>query len=137
MIKTNKTIGRELALQALYQKTVNSESKDSIYSLNQQLNNKENNSAVNFAQELFNGTYENIEAINNIIEKSTEQRKIDDITQIEKCIVQIGTYEMQNHISTPYKVIINEYTNLAKEFGSTDGYKFVNATLDKIRHDVR
>ena len=37
----------------------------------------------------------------------------------------------------PYKVAINEAVELAKSFGGTDGFKFVNGVLDKLAADVR
>ncbi|HCP78257.1 MAG TPA: N utilization substance protein B, partial [Pusillimonas sp.] len=40
-------------------------------------------------------------------------------------------------IEVPYKVAINESVELAKSFGGTDGFKFVNGVLDKVAADVR
>ena len=37
----------------------------------------------------------------------------------------------------PYKVVINEAVELAKNYGGTDGFKFVNAVLDKLAADKR
>jgi len=37
----------------------------------------------------------------------------------------------------PYKVAINEAVELAKSFGGTDGFKFVNGVLDRMAADVR
>ena len=32
----------------------------------------------------------------------------------------------------PWRVVINECVELAKEFGGTDGYKYVNGVLNRI-----
>jgi N utilization substance protein B len=37
----------------------------------------------------------------------------------------------------PYKVVVNEALELAKAFGATDGYKFVNGILDKVAREAR
>ncbi|HOY37288.1 MAG TPA: transcription antitermination factor NusB, partial [Piscinibacter sp.] len=37
----------------------------------------------------------------------------------------------------PYKVAINEAVELAKNFGGTDGHKYVNGVLDKAAADLR
>jgi N utilization substance protein B len=37
----------------------------------------------------------------------------------------------------PYRVVVNEGINLAKEFGATQSHKFVNGLLDKIARKVR
>ena len=118
MIKTNKSIGRKLALQALYQNSFNKENKDSIFVINKQLDNKENDKAVKFGQEIYNGTCEQIEAIHNIISNHIEGRDIEEVTEVEKCLIKLATYELKFHISTPFKVIINEYTELAKDLGA-------------------
>jgi N utilization substance protein B len=41
------------------------------------------------------------------------------------------------HIETPYKVVVNEYINLAKKFGAEQAHKFVNGVLDKLALDIR
>jgi N utilization substance protein B len=33
---------------------------------------------------------------------------------------------------TPYRVAINEAVELAKSYGGTDGYKYVNGVLDRL-----
>ena len=39
---------------------------------------------------------------------------------------------MIHRIDVPYKVVINEGVNLAKTFGPTDAFKFVNGILDQV-----
>lgn len=64
-------------------------------------------------------------------------RNIDELSPIEHGILLIGSYELVNHIEVPYRVAINEAVELAKSFGGTDGFKFVNGVLDKMAADVR
>ena len=52
-------------------------------------------------------------------------------------ILLIGSFELIHHVEVPYKVAINEAVELAKSFGGTDGFKFVNGVLDKLAADVR
>ena len=40
-------------------------------------------------------------------------------------------------IETPYRVVLNEAIELAKEYGGTDGHKFVNGVLDKLAAELR
>ena len=49
----------------------------------------------------------------------------------------IGAWELSNCLEIPYKVAINEAVELAKEFGGTDGHKYVNGVLDKTAGDLR
>ena len=64
-------------------------------------------------------------------------RPLDELSPIEHGILLIGSYELTHHIEVPYKVAINEAVELAKSFGGTDGFKFVNGVLDKMAADVR
>ncbi len=59
-------------------------------------------------------------------------RKITELDPVELSILQMGTYELMSRLDIPYKVVINEAIELAKVFGATDGYKYVNSVLDKL-----
>lgn len=64
-------------------------------------------------------------------------RPLAELSPIEHGILLIGSYELIHHLEVPYKVVINEAVELAKSFGGTDGFKFVNGVLDKLAADVR
>ena len=40
-------------------------------------------------------------------------------------------------IDVPYKVVINEGVNLAKTFGPTDAFKYINGILDRVAAEKR
>ncbi len=48
-----------------------------------------------------------------------------------------ATFELKDLQEIPYRVVINEAVELAKNFGGTDGYKYVNGVLDRIAPSVR
>jgi N utilization substance protein B len=64
-------------------------------------------------------------------------RPLAELSQIEHGILLIGSYELVHHVEVPYRVAINEAVELAKSFGGTDGFKFVNGVLDKLAAQVR
>lgn len=59
-------------------------------------------------------------------------RNIEDVDPIEVCLLRMGTYELQHRIDVPFKVVVNEAVELAKQFGGTDGHKYINSILDKL-----
>jgi len=59
-------------------------------------------------------------------------RKNEELDPIATAILQMATYEILHRIDVPYKVVINEAVSLAKKFGATDSYKYVNGVLDKL-----
>jgi N utilization substance protein B len=64
-------------------------------------------------------------------------RKTTELSPVEHGVLMIGTYELKHCIDVPYKVAINEAVELAKNFGGTDGHKYVNGVLDKAAADLR
>jgi N utilization substance protein B len=64
-------------------------------------------------------------------------RDKDDLGAVELALLRIGSYELSQRIDIPYKVVINEAVNLAKKFGATDSFKYVNGILDKVARQTR
>jgi len=64
-------------------------------------------------------------------------RPLVELSPIEHGILLIGSFELVHKLDVPYKVAINEAVELAKSFGGTDGFKFVNGVLDKLAAQVR
>ncbi len=64
-------------------------------------------------------------------------RKTTELSPIEHGVLMIGAYELRHCVDVPYKVAINEAVELAKNFGGTDGHKYVNGVLDKAAAELR
>ena len=64
-------------------------------------------------------------------------RKFESLDPVEKALLRLGTFELAKRIDVPYRVVINECVNLAKQFGATDGHKYINGILDKLAKDLR
>ena len=59
-------------------------------------------------------------------------RECARLSPVERGILLIAAYELTHLPELPYKVVINEAVELAKQFGGTDGFKYVNGVLDKL-----
>ena len=57
--------------------------------------------------------------------------KPERLDPIEHAILSLGIWELMTRPEVPYRVVINEGIELAKRFGATDGYRYVNAVLDR------
>src|SRR5262245_43615123 len=64
-------------------------------------------------------------------------RAVEQISPIERAILAIGAWELEHRLEIPYRVVINEAVELAKAYGGTDGYKYVNGVLDKLAVELR
>ena len=47
----------------------------------------------------------------------------------------VGVHELESCPELPYRVALAEAVQLAKQFGATDGHKFVNAVLDRAARE--
>jgi hypothetical protein len=57
---------------------------------------------------------------------------IDQIARMDRIVLRIGLYELQNEADVPPKVVINEAVELAKAFGGDNSSKFVNGVLGTL-----
>ena len=64
-------------------------------------------------------------------------RGVEAFAPIERAVLAIGAWELTHRLDIPYRVVINEAVELAKRYGGTDGYKFVNGVLDKLAPRLR
>jgi N utilization substance protein B len=74
------------------------------------------------------------------LDSSFEQlldRTLDELDPIERSLLRLGTFELKERIDVPYKVVINESVALAKKFGATDSYRYINGVLDKVARNYR
>jgi N utilization substance protein B len=60
-----------------------------------------------------------------------------DLDPIEHAVLWLGLHELQSCPDLPYRVALAEAVQLAKQFGATDGHKFVNAVLDRAARELR
>jgi len=75
---------------------------------------------------------ENSNKIQNIFNEYIKSRNIKEVHLINQCIIFLGICEGIIIKSTPLKVIINEYVQLAKEIGGQNSAKFINGVLGGI-----
>jgi len=121
---------RQLLVQALYQWQV---SGSDIGSIEAEFFTDNNMSKVDteFFKELLHGIPGKLDEIDGTYELHLD-RKTGDLDPISRVLLRMGTYELSHRIDVPYKVAINEAVNLAKKFGPTDAYKYINGILDKV-----
>jgi N utilization substance protein B len=62
---------------------------------------------------------------------------VERIEKILRNVMRCGVYELQMRLDVPFRVIINEYVELARDFFGEDEPAMVNAVLDKIARQLR
>ena len=79
--------------------------------------------------------FENMEAIDEYIKKAAPKYQIDKIAKVDVAILRLAIYEMLFEKTEPYKVIINEAIEAAKDLSGDKSPGFINAVLGKIYED--
>ena len=130
-----RTRARGFALQALYQVMVGGNPADEVDIFTRDLSGFNKADAVHFDALLY-GCAEQATALDALI-LPTLDRKLTELSPIEHAVLWIGAYELQHCIDIPWRVVLNECIDLAKEFGGTDGHKYVNAVLNQLALQLR
>ena len=133
--KSARSRAREFALQGLYQHLIGRNALAEIDAFTRDLLGFNKCDAVHF-DALLSGCVAQSAALDALIVPLLD-RKLVEISPIEHGIMWIGVYELQHCLDVPWRVVLNECIELAKEFGGTDGHKYVNAVLNGIAPGIR
>lgn len=76
--------------------------------------------------------WSHIPEIDQVISGIAPEWPVDKLNPIDLAILRQAVFELTIDKQTPYKVIIDEAIELAKEFGSSASSAFVNGALGKL-----
>jgi N utilization substance protein B len=133
--KSDRSRAREFAVQALYQLLVGKNDAAEVDVFTRDLAGFNKADSAHF-DALLHGCAEQTDALNALILPLLD-RKLSDISPVEHAVMWIGAYELQHCLDVPWRVVINECVELAKEFGGTDGHKYVNGVLNALARQLR
>ncbi len=126
---------RELAVQAVYSWQLSENSVTDIEG-NFLVDNSARRFDIPYFQQLLRGVTSSVGSIDEAISPHVD-RPLDDVDHVEKAILRVAIYELNDCKDVPYRVVINEAIELAKSFAADDSHKFVNGVLDKVVKLVR
>lgn len=132
---SGKRKARKLALQALYQWLMSGTELHEIEAQFRVANNMEKIDVDYFCRLLY-GIPEHVTVLEESITPFLD-RDIAGLNPIELTVIRLGAYELHHCPDIPYKVVLDESVSLAKEFGSQDGYRYVNGVLNNLAKQVR
>ena len=89
-----------------------------------------------YFRELLGKVLADAEALDRVI-AAHAVRKLDQLDAVGRAVLLIALTELKHRPEVPTKVAINEAVELAKKYGATASFKFVNAVLDKAAKELR
>jgi N utilization substance protein B len=130
-----RSLARRLALQALYQLQINERSWQDTH---RQFAEDVEAERVDrdYFRELITAIAPNREALDLRLGLLSEIPP-PELDPVEHAVLWLGLHELEAHPELPYRVALAEAVQLAKQFGATDGHKFVNAVLDRAAKELR
>jgi N utilization substance protein B len=134
---SNRHLGRIIALQTLYEMELRQEAGDQDLDVSEVLERniaryKEMLDDVAFIQKLVEGVSKQAAQLDAALQPVAPEWPIDQIARMDRLVLRIGLYELENENDVPPKVVINEAVELAKAFGGDNSSKFVNGVLGTL-----
>lgn len=134
---SNRHLGRIIALQTLYEQEFRKDSGDEQFDLHEVLARNiarysDMVDDVAFIERLVDGVTGQEKELDAILQPVAPEWPIDQIARMDRIVLRIGLYELENEADVPPKVVINEAVELAKAFGGENSSKFVNGVLGTL-----
>lgn len=126
---------RRLALQGLYQWQLGGGEAGAVIAQLRQSREAKDTDLEYFDELLRHSITEHVE-LSAACEPHLD-RPAEQLDPVERGILLLGTYELKARLDVPYRVVLNEAVELAKNFGGEDSHKYINAVLDRAAAQYR
>jgi N utilization substance protein B len=126
---------RRRALQALYQWQMTGQDAGDIY---RQFLEQQDMSRVDV--EYFKTLVHDVIAQHAELDKQiadVADRKLEQVDPLELSVIRLAAYELLHHMEMPFRVVLDEAVNLARDFGSDQSPVYVNGVLDRCARNWR
>lgn len=130
-----KRRARKFALQALYQWLMSGADLYEIEAQFRVFNNMDKVDTDYFCRLLY-GVAEKIDVLEASFLPFLD-RELSGLNPIERTTLRLGAFELFHCPEIPYKVVLDESVSLTKEFGSQDGFRYVNGVLHQLAKQAR
>ena len=127
---------RLYTVQALYQKKVNDNTFAELKVQYYADNVGRHQTDWELFYRLVDAVEENQNRIDSYISENSDDG-IDSINYVDYAVLQVAIAELIECLENPYQVIIKEYVEIAYNMGTEEGYKFINAVLQKLAKSIR
>ncbi len=126
---------RRLVLQALYEKQL---TDNPILEIEKHFLDNLDTKKVDteYFSALLKGSVKHIDKTDQLMTPYLS-RPITGINPIELAVLHLAVFELAHRPDVPYRVIINEALELTKEFGASEGHRFINGVLDQVSKQLR
>ncbi|MCY6483758.1 transcription antitermination factor NusB [Clostridium aestuarii] len=126
----NRRKSREIAMKLLFEMTINKgEYEEILENFKQSIEMDLEDVDFTYVETLIKGIENNIETINDKIEKNLKNWKMNRLSKVDLSILRLATYEIIFSSDVPNKVAVNEGIELAKKYSASNAPAFINGVL--------
>lgn len=121
---------RECAMQIMYQVDAGTNASEAIsdffahFALSQE--------GIDFATELVKGAVHHLPELDEKITTHSSKWRIDRMAVVDRNILRLAAYELTYTPELPPKVVLDEWIEVAKRYGTEHSSAFVNGILDSM-----
>ena len=125
----SRTKSRRKAVEVLYEADIRGES---IIDALQRVQKQGMSTYNEFTLLLLNGIAAHVSTITDVINTYSEGWKTERMPSLDKCLAQVGVYELLYRQDIPDEATISEIVSLAAEMSTENSPQFLNGLLAKI-----
>jgi len=123
----------ELAVQSLFSIETTKDSADEAITSTMQLCDLSSERVPEYLTFLVSGVIEHEDDLDKeIAEHLKDKWTVKRLSRIDRAILHVGLFEMENSLEVPRKVAIDEAIEIAGDFGDKDSKSFVNGILSNF-----
>lgn len=89
-----------------------------------------------YLRELVYGVSNSVQQLDEAITPNVN-RSLRSVANLELNILRMALWEMQNRLEIPYRVIINESLELARDYADEPARGFINGVVDRLAQQHR
>jgi len=110
---------------------------EALYGADQSDRNPDSGELSDQAAELVEGVWGELESLDRAIGEVAEGWRVERMAPVDRNVLRLGLWELQNRIEIPVAVIISEAVRLAKAYSTEHSGRFVNGVLAGLAASVR
>ena len=137
---SGRSLSRQIAVSTLYSLDFNNQLNEEVdLSIFPGMSEEEmkalNEDEIIFARYLITGVLENLEHLDKLISTYSIKRPIEKINIVDRNILRISFFQIENLKDTHPTIIIDQAVKLSQRLSNDVSYKFINGILDTFVKD--
>ncbi|WP_026881320.1 transcription antitermination factor NusB [Clostridium akagii] len=128
----NRRKSRELAMKLLFESSINKKDAEEIIDDYKEQNEDYNDMDFEYIKTLLSGIQEKENILNEKIESSLTNWKLNRISKINMAILKVAVFEIFFVEEIPDKVSVNEAIELAKVYSDEKSPAFINGAIGNM-----